>query len=877
MLTIFFLLPSLACRAAEFSFRDKKAAFQGLLEDSFILGIALLLFAQLPQPAAILLWTLFFPLQFLGWYLPWRFGIPLSLDLVHFLRHPGSFLDSARAIHAGPAALCAAGLLFLSYLGFLGSSPFYIPLLAAGLPSYLFKSRETENPLFSPLRFRKKEKTPPFEWNFPQESSAFLSPRYPLLRKTFAFKGEKQFQLPHEGKPNIVFLFMESFRAKNVGCLGGEIPASPRFDALAEKGVLFTNFYAGGLQTYRSFLASFFSIPPHLETLSLHPYCSLPLIGLPSILKEQGYRTALIQGGSASFDSSLPFFQTHGFETILGKEDFTAPQNQITSWGVSDETLFSQAAHWIGEQTAPFFLSLFTISNHHPWHGPAGWSFPTPSDLPAFYQRFLNTFSYSDHALGLFIEQLKKENRLGNTIFFIFGDHGQGMGERGRCAELHNDLYQENIHVPLLIFAEKIAPARIETPASQLDLLPTVLDLLNLPAVHHSTGKSLLRKGSSPLFLSLPRGYKQVGCIDGNWKLTAGAGRTELYDLARDPNERNNLAPSPLSSELEQKAHSYFQSVEALYKEKAWAPASLQKLSFEIAAPRNSTHEDWIRILDSAPFAPIVDLSNASRLTDRALFAIGPKRASQIHELNLSNSPLFTDRSLRWIGQNCPQLMIFNASHCPLLTEEALCEILNNCPKLRFLSLEGMDQIENLNAAPPTQELAALFLKDCHKIQGSALARLAAASPHLVYLAASLANTGKEEFLSIAASVKQMAYAWFFQGLQIDDKTLQAYADLTPSLLILILEDFPLLTTLPSSLNTHILKLSDCPNLADSALEEISRQPIKELLLSGCPKITGKGLEKLLRIPGCKIVLENCPGVLPEEILALRARGLNIY
>ncbi len=877
MWTVCFLLPSLACRGAEFFFRNKKAALLGFLEDSFILGLAVLLLSQLPQPGAILLWTLFFPLHFLSWYLPWRFGIHLSFDLVYFLRHPASFLDSAREVKTGPAALCAIALYLISCLSFLGTSLSYIPLLAAGLPAYLFKSRETENPFFSLLRFRKKEKTLRLEWNFPQEINAFISPRYPLLRKTFGFKGEKQFEIPKTDKPNIVFLFMESFRAKNVGCLGGEIPASPCFDALSEKGVLFTDFIAGGLQTYRSFLAAFFSIPPHLETLSLKPYCSLPLIGLPSILKENGYRTALIQGGSAAFDWTLPFFQTHGFDTILGKEDFPAGPNQTTSWGLCDEALFSHAADWMGKQTDPFFLSLFTISNHHPWDCPPDWNFSAPPGIPTFYQRFLQTFSYSDHALGQFIERLHKENLLDQTIFFIFGDHGQGMGERGRAADLHNDLYQENIHVPLLILGNGIAPARIGTPASQIDLLPTVLDLLNLSAIHHSTGKSLLRKGSPPLFLSLPRGQKQVGCIDGKWKLTATPDQTELYDLESDPHEQNNLAPSSLSRELEQKARSFFQNVEKIYQEKSWAPASLQKYSFEIAAPPNATDEEWARILGSTPFAPVANLSNASSLTDRALFAFGREQASQIHELNLSNSPLFTDRSLGWIGENCPNLMILNASNCPLLTEQGIRSVLKNCPRLRFLSLEGLDEIEEIDIEAPTQELTAILLKDCRKIRGASLARLAAGSPSLVYLVAPLENARKEEFLSLAAATKEIMYAWFFQGLEIDDETLAAFSERNPCLAILLLEGFPLITTLPASLNVQILKLADCPNLTDEALEQIARQPIKQLSLSHCPKITGRGIEKLLRIPGCKIVLENCTGVLREEILSLRERGLNIY
>ncbi len=871
------IVPYLFCRLYQ-ACSQKKASVD-FLQDLFIASELILILSLFPRWAALPIWTLTLFYQLIGWLSAFRFGMPLTKDLWSYVLHPSSFRDSARFLKIPQTALGLLSLIALSWFDWAPSYPIWVlTLFLSGGLSLIFRSKASiQNPLFQAqwkwLDRKKEEKISPYPFHFPNEVNHFLSPKYPALRKTISFKGKKQFEIPLslDEKPNVILLFLESFRAKNVGCLGAKLAASPQFDALAKKGILFSQFYANGLQTYRSFLSTFFGIPPHIETMSLKPYCSIPLLGLPEILKDNGYQTALMQGGNTLFDLTYPFFRSHGFQTILGKVDLPAPPEHMTSWGISDETLYRHSINWMKEKKDPFFLTLFTISNHHPWEAPEGWNFPVDPSLSSPYRRFLQTFSYSDHALGSFIDELKKEQLLDKTLLFILGDHGQSFGERGGPIDVHNDLYQENIHIPLLILAEgrNLKPTIIDTPASQIDLLPTLLDLLKIPAIHHSLGKSLVREDKSPIFFSLPRTPAQIGSLKNSQKLITSF----LYDLENDPEEKN---PLPTPEERMDEVKSYFHTVDTFFREKSWTPT--QKTSFEVKANPCMNNEEWIRHISSIPMASILDLSN-TLLSDRALLNIPPQKGLEIHELDLSNSPLFTDRAFEWIANHCPRLMILNASHCPLLTSAGVAALIKKCPLLRFLDLTGIDDLTHFDALTSPTQITALLLCESRNIDSRSLVNFLRQCPNLIYLAASVEKMEKHDFHSLTQHTKELSFSWLTDGLSIDDESFAAFCRQNPGLSILILENFPLLKSLPIPISHHLmrLKISDCPNLTDDAFTSLANLPLKEICLTACPKITGKGLEKLLPIAGCKILIGECPGILAEEILSLRARGLEIY
>jgi arylsulfatase A-like enzyme len=379
---------------------------------------------------------------------------------------------------------------------------------------------------------------------------------FPLLKNTREFSGEKQFEIRIDAdeRPHVIFLELESFRAANVGILGGKLPASPNFDRLSQEGILFTEFYANGVRPPRADIASLFGILPNYAPREVQVTNSnLALIGLPDILRRNGYQCAFMYGSSLEFDNLGNFAKHHGFEFVQGIDDLRReyPTAARNSWGIHDEYLLHHLATWLEKQDAaghPSFVFAKTTSNRQPYQTPPAFKAPH-FDVPADgeYAHFLGTFSYTDACLGAFMKMLRDRGLDKKTIVFVYADHGMPMGEHFDNYSATNYLYEENLRIPFLI----LAPGRIDKPTSisaigsQVDLLPTLMDLLNLTGVNHSLGSSLMREvPSRSVYFNNPFGMQYVGIRDGNWKyIYSQRARTSLlFDLRTDPEEMNDLA-----------------------------------------------------------------------------------------------------------------------------------------------------------------------------------------------------------------------------------------------------------------------------------------------------------------------------------------------
>lgn len=383
-----------------------------------------------------------------------------------------------------------------------------------------------------------------------------VDPQYPLLKDTHGFCGERLFDLSiaPEERPHVVFLFLESFRGRDVGALGGRHNVTPNFDRLAQQGILFTQFYGNGVQTTRAVVSSLFGVPPRFSTKSVQAAnSSLPLIGVADLFNRRGYRSAYFYGGSLEFENQEAFFRNHGYAETHGEnelqERFGAAAR--TSWGYHDQYLLDYVADWLEsreQQGQPGFATVFTITNHHPWRVPEDFK-PAPNDVPPEdeYHRYLQTVQYTDQCLGRFMEKLQQRGLDRKTVFFILADTGTPMGEHHRNYMLINYLYDEGLHIPLLILAPSRTAGgqRVDVLGSQVDLLPTVMDIFQMTGLNHAVGTSLARDvPRRQVFFNNPFALQYQGMRQGDWKFVECLceGRSYLYDVARDPQETKNLA-----------------------------------------------------------------------------------------------------------------------------------------------------------------------------------------------------------------------------------------------------------------------------------------------------------------------------------------------
>jgi hypothetical protein len=330
------------------------------------------------------------------------------------------------------------------------------------------------------------------------------------------------------GRPNIVFILLESFRAQEIGALGGSAGVTPHFDALARHGLLFRNFYANGTNTTDGIVAS---------TCSLYPNTGAPIVSsyplakqrcLPEWLESRGYRTVWMHNGDADFHKRRGFLLRNGFERVIDQWDF-APTVPIVGWGVPDGALMDKALEVFGGLREPFFAEMLTVTNHHPYDMPPGFTAQGGDD----YQRFLETMAYTDLELGRFFRRVRKEPYFRHTVFFIVADHGLPHPSAIPVETPADEIVWRH-HIPLLIVADWLrTPATVDEPASQVDLAPLVADLLKARATVPWVGRSPISRGPMPAdepaalvvnsgnFVGLlgPRGAALVWS-DGVWQIS---------------------------------------------------------------------------------------------------------------------------------------------------------------------------------------------------------------------------------------------------------------------------------------------------------------------------------------------------------------------
>jgi hypothetical protein len=520
----------------------------------------------------------------------------------------------------------------------------------------------------------------------------------------------QNFSIPIDPKkpPHIVFLFLESFPAKYVGT-----NATPQFNQWRQKGIYFSQMYANGTLTYRAYLNALFGIPPKNTAVGLAPYVDVPFQGIPEVLKTKGYKTAFHHNGDLGFDLQNRFLEKH-FDELSDKQAMKAPLSSHTSWGVPDEYLMRYSIDWLSQQNEPTFLTLFTLSNHHPWIVPEGY-------LSSQKSRFLQTLEYTDFCLGLFIKQLHEKNLSQNTLLFILGDHGQPQGEHEGNFYNSRFLYEENVHIPCLILAEgKMKPLVVDQIGSHLDLFPTLLDLMG--EKKECLGTSLFKScPDKTVFLQNPYSEGFIGCRKGKWKAIENCFslKGELYDLEKDPKETKNLVETypDIFESLQKKMYSFFSHVETLYE----SPADVKFASNCLDLSNSFLKDKELEALACLSLRH-VNLENCLLLTSFGLSNFLSKSPS-LEELNLKGASDLDDSAFPSIYPFIKKLDLSDAFH---VTSEKL---LMSFPYLQELSFN----IKN-GKRLPFSRLITLKLLDAYEITDEEIMAFLKRNPNLISL-----------------------------------------------------------------------------------------------------------------------------------------------
>lgn len=349
---------------------------------------------------------------------------------------------------------------------------------------------------------------------------------------------------------SVILLVIDALRFDATAAGAASPSATPALDAFAAGAAWFSGARAVAPGTWPALPALLTGRYPRALRWADHgspPGLAPDNVTLPEELAAAGIHTQAIVSGYLRW--RLPGLGQGfaGFHSVL-PQDATREQRDDTSPLFVAQALELLAEHGLDR----LFLYVHFIDPHAPYTEHPGFTHGgTPREL------YRGELAYTDHHLGLLLRDIAALPGADDAAIILTADHGEEFGEHGRAYHA-GQLYEESIHVPLIIAGRGIAPGQRSAPVSGVDLATTILDLLGIPET-----EGPLRQGRSlvpdlfgepppgalerPLFAELgpwEQGGQTALLERGRLKLLHRPGKAaayELYDLLEDPHERRNL------------------------------------------------------------------------------------------------------------------------------------------------------------------------------------------------------------------------------------------------------------------------------------------------------------------------------------------------
>ena len=362
-------------------------------------------------------------------------------------------------------------------------------------------------------------------------------------------------------KYNLVLIHLESFAAFKSGVFGNRLNATPRFDAIAREGVLFTNFFVPRAPTARSVFTMLTGLPDvsPSTTASRNPF----VVNQHTLVNAlEGYAKYYFLGGSATWGNIRGLF-AHNVPGLRMYEegDYDAPQ--ADGWGVSDIVLFEKALETFEKEKKPFFAFIQTSGNHRPYTIPEdrrGFKLAQVEGATLTENGFdslaaFNGLRFLDYALESFFSRARQASYFRNTVFVLYGDHGNPSTRQTPWEQLR----LTGNHVPLVFYAPGLIKGgrRIDFAASLTDSLPTCLGLLGVPYLNTGLGRDLLNLAPNDPHFSL---IGEKGVLDDEFYLRLDPGGARLFRY------RSQTATQDVHEQHPEKATELRRLQEALYE-----------------------------------------------------------------------------------------------------------------------------------------------------------------------------------------------------------------------------------------------------------------------------------------------------------------------
>ena len=299
-----------------------------------------------------------------------------------------------------------------------------------------------------------------------------------------------------QDKPNVVIFIVESFGREYSGAFNKDknikdyVSYTPFIDSLANESLIFPNTFANGRQSIHGMSSILAGIPSLTDAFTSSPYSNQKIQSIVSVCNEMGYDTSFYHGAPNGSMGFLGFGNILGFKHYFGKDEYNHNEDFDGMWAIWDEPFLQYFANNVGK-IKPFMATVFTASSHHPFKIPEKYNGKFKKGKVEMHE----PMQYTDYSIKKYFETAKKQPWYDNTIFVFTGDHPN---------QIYYSEYEKAMNrfaVPLIFYSPnpKFQLKGVNNKlAQQIDIYPTLADLIGYNKKIRSWGRSLLSDKKYP-------------------------------------------------------------------------------------------------------------------------------------------------------------------------------------------------------------------------------------------------------------------------------------------------------------------------------------------------------------------------------------------
>lgn len=311
---------------------------------------------------------------------------------------------------------------------------------------------------------------------------------FPTTEQKEIFDAQQDFSADRPNKKNVVVFILESFSREYIGAYNNYQGYTPFLDSLMQHSLVCQHAYANGKKSIEGIPAVLSGIPALTDKpYILSQYGSQKGNSIASILNQKGYNCSFYHGGNPGTMGFDAYAKMAEFNQYIDRSLYTGPSTDYDDkWGIYDQPFMHFFKNELDAKKQPFMTSFFSLSSHHPYKIPDKYRGKFKTGPLKIHE----TIGYTDFALKQFFEQAAQTDWYENTLFIITADHT--FKSTQDTYKNSNGLYA----IPLFLFSpgDSLLKGTIDKVCQQADILPSVVDYLNIDTRIISFGNSIWEK-----------------------------------------------------------------------------------------------------------------------------------------------------------------------------------------------------------------------------------------------------------------------------------------------------------------------------------------------------------------------------------------------